>query len=91
MINLVLYDFICKFTKHLLKLFNWPKIKIGDRTYHPILEINEIMENVKQSGEPQPIEQLIRYVYFCSVNSKREIVQCMGYLGRYKDSQHKYR
>ena len=74
MINFVLYDFICKFTKLPLNLFNWPRIKIGDTTYHPILENSEIMENVKQSGGPRPIKQSIGYVYSCSVNSKREIV-----------------
>ena len=74
MINFVLFDFICKFTKLPLNLFNWPRIKIGDRMYHPILENSEIMENVKQSGGPRPIKQSIGCVYSCSVNSKREIV-----------------
>ena len=68
MINLVLYDAICKFTKLPLNLFNWPRIEIGDRAYHPILENSEIVENVKQSGD-QSFKNT-----FCSVNSKREIV-----------------
>ena len=68
MINRLLYDAICKFTKLPLNLLNWPTIEIGDRTYHPILENCEIVENVKQSGD-QSFKNT-----FCSVNSKREIV-----------------
>ena len=68
MINLVLYNIIFKFTKLPLNLFNWPRIEIGDRAYHPILENSEIMENVKQSRD-QSFKNII-----CSVKSEKKIV-----------------
>ena len=48
MINLILADFITKFTKRRMAVFDWPIIQCGKQVVHPIHYDKEIFPNLKE-------------------------------------------
>ena len=48
MINLILADFISKFTKRRMAVFDWPMIKCGKQVVHPIHYDKESLPNLKK-------------------------------------------
>ena len=48
MINLILADFISKFTKRRMAVFDWPMIKCGKRVVHPIHYDQTRLPNLKE-------------------------------------------
>ena len=50
--NQILFEFIKKFTKSslLASMFAWPTILLGEKTYHPVLREDRIIEKLKGSG-----------------------------------------
>ena len=50
--NEILFEFVRKFTKQplLMNIFAWPTILLGEKTYHPVLGEDRIIEKLKGSG-----------------------------------------
>jgi hypothetical protein len=54
MINLILADFISKFTKRRMAVFDWPTIKCGKQVVHPIHYDQTRLPNLKRMGITAP-------------------------------------
>ena len=50
--NEILFEFVRKFTKQslLTRMFAWPTILLGEKTYHPVLGEDRLIERLKGSG-----------------------------------------
>ncbi|XP_028411724.1 uncharacterized protein LOC114534478 [Dendronephthya gigantea] len=76
MINLILADFIMKFTKRRMGLFDWPTIKCGDDVFHPICN-DESIKKMKRMEISVPWEisfsERLPGNYRLAINSKGEI------------------
>ena len=78
-INHALYDFASKYSSKSPNPFTWPEIELKDRTFHPILNANEIV--TKTSCSEEFVQQLNRVVVdsrikraLFAVNSRGEII-----------------
>ena len=78
-INHVLYDFASKYcTKSPIALLAWPGIELTGRTFHPILNANDVLSKTTSGGEFVPqlnrvIDSRIRGPCF-AVNSRGDII-----------------
>ena len=59
MINLILADFISKFTKRRMAVFDWPMIKCGKRVVHPIHYDQTRLPNLKEMEITAPWDFVI--------------------------------
>ena len=79
MINLILADFISKFTKRRMAVFDWPVIKCGKRIVHPIHCKRECVQKMREI-EITPPWDIVRYkdagtkALALAINSKRDII-----------------
>ena len=58
MINLILADFISKFTKRRMAVFDWPTIECGKQVVHPIHFQDERLPNLRKITPPWDIVEL---------------------------------
>ncbi|CAB4023467.1 Hypothetical predicted protein [Paramuricea clavata] len=81
--NQVLFEFVKKFTKPSLsaRISAWPTILLGEKTYHPVLGEDRIIEKLKGSGmqvmslcSDFTFDNKIYSGYYSVVNSKGNIV-----------------
>ena len=78
-INHVLYDFASKYcTKFLIPLLAWPGIELTGRTFHPILNADDVLSKTYSGGEFVPqlnrvVDSRIRGPCF-AVNSRGDII-----------------
>ena len=71
MINLILADFISKFTKQRMAVFDWPTIACGKRVVHPIHFKSESLLNLSEMKitPPWDIVELERELYLARIFS----------------------
>jgi hypothetical protein len=81
--NQILFEFVRKFTKQslLTRMFAWPTILLGEKTYHPVLGEDRLIERLKGSGmqvmslgTDSTFGEKICSGYHSVVNSKGDIV-----------------
>jgi hypothetical protein len=78
-LNFTLLEFISKFTKICIGVFNWPVIDLRGYTFHPIFDDDEHLVTVEKSGLNATWECIfserltIEGYHSCAVNSKGEI------------------
>ena len=79
--NKILFDFARKFTKLAPRIFDWPTILVGEKTYHPVFGDNRVDWKLENSGVEVMSSQSSDVTFDedvnpdCSaVNSKGEIV-----------------
>ena len=83
-INHVLYDFASKYcTKSPIALLAWPGIELTGRTFHPILNANDVLSKTTSGGEFVPqlnrvVDSRILYTNF-AVNSRGDIILLSTY------------
>ncbi len=76
MINLTLADFISKFTKRRMAVFDWPLIECGKRVVHPIHYDKESFPNLKEMKitPPWDITVVEKHHVTCALNKKGDLV-----------------
>ncbi|CAB4025177.1 Hypothetical predicted protein [Paramuricea clavata] len=72
MINLILADFISKFTKRRMAVLDWPMIKCGKRVVHPIHYDQRRLPNLKEMGITAPWDIVVLKV---EITSKRGLTR----------------
>ena len=80
MINYVLYQFVQKFSSKYYLEFNWPIIRLNDRTFNPILGWREVSgrkswgDELKQPPNRMKVDEKISDPYRSAVNSRGDII-----------------
>ena len=94
MVNWVLADFISKFTKLRMAVFDWPMIQCGNQFVHPIHYKTESLPNLKEMKITPPweavvVEQETIILSICPINKKGDLI-CFSKDGpRLKKLDHK--
>ena len=78
-INHVLYDFASKYcTKSPIPLLAWPGIELTERTFHPLLNADDVLSKTSSGGEFVPqLNQVVDSRIVCihyAVNSRGDII-----------------
>ncbi len=79
MINLILADFISKFTKRRMAVSDWPLIECGKQVLHPIHFEEESVRKMQEMGIKPPWD-IVRYtdrvpvILHLAINSKGDII-----------------
>ena len=78
MINLILADFISKFTKRRMAVFDWPMIECGKRVVHPIHIKKESLPNVKEMEITPPWNIVVAeeelFKNTCTLTTKGDLI-----------------
>ena len=77
MINLILADFITKFTKQRMSVFEWPMIECGNRVIHPIYYDKSSLSNMKEIEITPPWDVIVfeeEMIWPYGLTQKGEIV-----------------
>jgi hypothetical protein len=82
MINWILADFISKFTKQRMAVFDWPMIKCGKRVVHPIHCKRESVPNLKEMKITPPWDILVSETSLndkqCVLNKRGDLIYADG-------------
>ena len=76
-INLMLADFITKFTKRRMAVLDWPMIECSKRVVHPIHYQEESVKKLKEMKITPPWEIVTRneYMYQTVINSESDLIR----------------
>ncbi|CAB3988177.1 Hypothetical predicted protein [Paramuricea clavata] len=82
MINWILADFISKFTKQRMAVFDWPMVKCGKRVVHPIHCKEESVPNLKEMKITPPWDIVVLETSLgfrqCVLNKRGDLIYADG-------------